>query len=202
MDGTTRARYVPRAESRKPANREDVMGRNATWLSILGALAVVGVGATGLLGTVGAQTAGDREAIRQDQRDVRAAHHRLMNAYGSMDAGEILNLLADAESVHLFHPRGNLDFEGKDTIKWGLQRMWERVGPAAWLDEAHNRVVVEGNVAWHTYYMSMRWEERDESIDARGTEIWVRRDGGWRLMHAHWSENQADDPPRTRPEID
>ncbi len=163
-----------------------------TWRAVaagtVGLLIVIGV-LGGLVAS--ARGAASDDALEADRQAVRAAHERLMKAYSTMKVEHVTRLLDDSEDLRLFHPRGTLDFESISVVEWGLEQMWSRVGAAEWLDESANQVVVNGDVAWHTYAMRVQWK-KGADIKARGTEIWIRRDDGWRLTHAHWSEN--DEP--------
>jgi ketosteroid isomerase-like protein len=68
--------------------------------------------------------------------------------------------------------------------------MFERLGNASWT-EVHPALFVEGDVAWLTSHVLVESPEVERKFVGRGTEIWIRRDGQWRLVHGHWSEHPA-----------
>lgn len=119
------------------------------------------------------------------------AHRALIEAYATTDVDELAALLAPSEDLLIFHPRGNLEFQGLPDVRRGLEQMLKDVGPSTFTDEWPKHLVVHGDVAWYTYEITMQWDGADKGITARGTEIWVEHAGGWRLAHAHWSELRA-----------
>ena len=124
-----------------------------------------------------------------DVAAVLEAHDHLMRAYAAVDAPGVSALLDPSADLFIFHPRGNLEFGNFPDASRGLEHMFGRVGPSTWSNESSQRVTVRDDVAWYTYYLEMEWGGSTEPMSARGTEIWVRRASGWRLIHGHWSED-------------
>jgi len=162
-----------------------------------------------VLGSVGPvlgqdeEMAGDAEAASEvvatpsgDEAAVLEAHSHLMRAYAAVDAPAMSALLDPSADLFIFHPRGNLEFGNFPDASRGLEYMFSRLGPSTWSNETSQRVTVRDDVAWYTYYLDMEWGGSTEPMSARGTEIWVKRASGWRLIHGHWSE----DPGMSAPE--
>lgn len=66
----------------------------------------------------------------------------------------------------------------------------QRTGGEPPLFEGHNqRVTVNGDSAWVTYRLKMIGRIYGEPLpeDARGTEIYQKIDGEWKMVHGHWS---------------
>ena len=88
----------------------------------------------------------------------------------------------------IFHPFLENRFNGIGEVDQGLSRMFGELGSVSWL-EAHGKIVMEGNVGWFTSHVLIKSPALPNPFVGRGTEIWVHGPGGWRLKHAHWSEN-------------
>jgi len=131
----------------------------------------------------------------EERAAVMTAHRDLLTAYATADIDALAGLMNPSEDLLIYHPRGNLQFKSLPSVRHGLERMLNRVGPLTWSDERNNHVVVSGDVAWHTYELGMAWSGDVDPIDVRGTEIWLQRAGGWRLVHAHWSESTPTSHP-------
>jgi len=121
---------------------------------------------------------------------VIAAHDRLMDALRSGD-GDALEALLDREpGLLIFHPRVEPRFEDVEAIRKAFARMTKAMGPAEWT-EVHRSVRVHGEVGWHTSHLAIESPNLPEPFLGRATEIWVHRPEGWRLVHAHWSEQPS-----------
>jgi hypothetical protein len=146
---------------------------------------------TALLFTSARAEEADGRPESPDVVAVREAHTKLLQAYASVNVDDLTALLEPSKRLLIFHPRGDLSFDSLPSVRWGIERMMSKVGPSTWLNESHSKINVVGDVAWHTYYMTMEWDGLAEPIRTRGTEIWVRHAAGWRLVHAHWSERHV-----------
>lgn len=129
-----------------------------------------------------------RRDVGQDVAAVVAAHKALVRAYESGDGAAFLGLLDPTPQLVVFHPFLQNRFDGIDTAREEIPKMFARLGPSEWTD-VHSAVVVEGDAAWLTGQVLVEPANRERPFIGRGTEIWVRRDDGWRLAHGHWSPN-------------
>lgn len=125
---------------------------------------------------------------RSDEGAVIAAHRDLIRAFQEGDADAVLELLVPNERLLIFHPFLENRFGGYDETRAGLTRMFERVKDVEWT-EVHQTLDMEGNVAWFTSQILVKASGIEPPFVGRGTEIWIRHHGDWRLSHAHWSEH-------------
>lgn len=132
-----------------------------------------------------ATTAG---AAPADPAGVVEAHDTLMSALRAGDAAALEALLDRSGGTLLFHPRVQPRFDDPGEIRKDFGRMIARLGSAEWT-EVHRSVRVVGEVGWHTSHLALESGSLAEPFLGRATEIWVRQPEGWRLAHAHWSEN-------------
>jgi ketosteroid isomerase-like protein len=155
---------------------------------VLGAfLAGCSGGETGSAGSAaGAEPAASD--VAEDERGVIAAHKALINAMEAGDVAAVTALMDPSSGLVIFHPFVENRFDGIGEVDAGLGTMFGHLGPLSWT-EAHAAFDIEGDVAWMTSHVLIKNAEMEGPFVGRGTEIWVRRPGGWRLTHAHWSEN-------------
>ena len=125
---------------------------------------------------------------RSDEGAVISAHRALIRAFQEGDAEAALGLLEPKESLLIFHPYLENRFDGYEEVREGLTRMMRRLSDLEWT-EVHQALDIEGNVAWVTYQILVKAPGLETAFVGRGTEIWVRRHGQWRLAHGHWSEH-------------
>ena len=125
---------------------------------------------------------------RSDEGAVISAHRNLIRAFQDGDVETALSLLEPTDSLLIFHPFLENRFDGYEETREGLTRMLARVTDTEWT-EVHQALDMEGNVAWLTSQILVKAPGLDPPFVGRGTEIWVRRHGQWRLTHGHWSEH-------------
>ena len=77
-------------------------------------------------------------------------------------------------------------FDGIEEVREAMGRMFARLGGAEWSDH-HLIALVEGDVAWITAQVAVESPSLDPPLIGRGTEIYVRKPDGWKLVHGHWS---------------
>lgn len=123
-----------------------------------------------------------------DEAGLIAAHKELIQAYEKADPEQIAALLDPTRRLHIFHPFLENRFDGIEHAKEGLGRMMARLGETSWT-EVHPSVMTEGNLGWITSQVLIKSANLDEPFVGRGTEIWIKYDDGWRLIHGHWSIN-------------
>lgn len=161
-------------------------------------LVLLGLGCGEPVGTEG-EGAGPREAL-EDRKEVIQAHRAFISAYESGDAAAIAAMLSTDPQPLVFHPLTEGRFDGADAISEALPRMFEKLGGVEWTD-IHPAIDVEGDVAWLSFHVIAQSANMGEPFVGRGSEVWVRRDDGWKLAHAHLSQNpeleqEAATPPR------
>jgi hypothetical protein len=125
---------------------------------------------------------------RSDEGAVIAAHRELIRAFQEGDTESALGQLVPNASLSIFHPFLENRFDGYEETREGLARMLDRVEGMEWT-EVHQTLDLEGNVAWLTSQILVKAPGLEPPFIGRGTEIWVRLHGNWRLTHAHWSEH-------------
>lgn len=130
----------------------------------------------------------DLPADGEDEMGVIAAHQALIAAMEAGDVAAVTALMDPTANLLVFHPFVENRFDGIGEVDEGLDVMFGHLGPVSWT-EAHSSLDMEGNVAWMTSHVLIKTPEMPGPFVGRGTEIWVLRPGGWRLTHAHWSEN-------------
>jgi len=173
--------------------RIEIQNRRLNPLLILATL-VLGVSVAGCPGSGGgpdpAASANepDRPADGEDERGVITAHKALIAAMEAGDVAAVTALMDPSSNLILFYPFVENRFDGISEVDEGLGAMFGQLGPLSWT-EAHATMDIDGNVAWMTSHVLIKTPEMPGPFVGRGTEVWVRRPGGWRLTHAHWSEN-------------
>lgn len=126
-------------------------------------------------------------ATEGDERDgLLEAHLALMRAFENGDADSLTRLLDESGGLLVFHPMKADRFDGIEQVQEGLSTMFSREGSRTW-SEYHPLLQVAGDVGWITSHSTIEAPTRKESVAMRGTEVWRRRAGTWRLVHAHWS---------------
>lgn len=128
------------------------------------------------------------EAAAPDEMGLIAAHKSLIQAMEAGDVAALTALLDPSPDLLIFHPFMENRFNGIGEVDQGLSKMFEELGTLNWT-EAHGKIDLHGNVGWITSHVLIRSAALPNPFVGRGTEIWVHGPGGWRLNHAHWSEN-------------
>jgi len=128
------------------------------------------------------------DAEGPDEMGLIAAHKAFIAAMESGDVAGLTALLDPSPSLIIFHPFLENRFNGIGEVDQGLSRMFVELGSVSWT-EAHGKIDMEGNVGWLTAHVLIKSPALPTPFVGRGTEIWVHGPGGWRLKHAHWSEN-------------
>lgn len=124
----------------------------------------------------------------RDRRELIEAHLALIAAYESADVEGFVALLDASPDLLVFHPALENRFDGIEDIRENLGRMFSRLRSSSWL-EFHPNAIVNGDVGWITAHVLIESQGLPAPFVGRGTEIWVRREAGWRLVHGHWSAN-------------
>jgi len=138
-------------------------------------------------GEAGTEPSPDRQL---EEGAVIAAHRSLIRAFEQRDVDAVTALLESRPDLLIFHPFVENRFDGYDEVREGLGRMFQRLSSLEWT-EVHQAIQIEGNVAWITSQVLVQSPDLESPFVGRGTEIWVKRRGDWRLNHGHWSEHAS-----------
>ncbi len=157
----------------------------SAWLPLL--VGLVGVAVVGCSASSGLRRHDDAK-VAKDAAAVVAAHEALIRAYEAGDVDGFVGLLDPSPGLLIYHPRLVHRYTGIDEVVGSLPRMFGRLRGASWVD-AHTAVHVDGDVAWLNSHILIEAPGMMEPFVGRGTEIWLRRGGAWRLAHGHWSPN-------------
>jgi ketosteroid isomerase-like protein len=167
---------------------------NRQWLPFLLAAAVCAVligCATGGSEEGAAASAGEGAALGEsDEMGLISAHKALIKAMEASDVAAVTALVDPSADLIVFHPFLENRFDGIGEVDEGLGRMFEQLGGLTWT-ESHAAIGLEGNAGWVTSHVMIKSGAFERSFVGRGTEIWVNGPGGWRLKHAHWSQNAS-----------
>lgn len=146
--------------------------------------------AAGMIGGCGPAEQAEPPAAdpAESRGEVLAAHEALVAAYERTDAEAFRALIDDGSGFLVFHPLTESRFDEETVAEGGLDRMFGQIRGAHWTD-VHLDVGVHGNTAWVTSHVLLESASLDAPFVGRGSEVWVRRPDGWRLVHGHWSEN-------------
>jgi len=132
-------------------------------------------------------SAGPSDAdVARAQQEVIAAHEALVKAYETGNIDAYVALLAPAPELLIFHPAMENRFDGVEEVRRHMAKMFKDFSGAEWTD-FHPVVEVDGNVGWITSQVTISSLSFKSPFVGRGTEIWVRRHGEWKLAHGHWS---------------
>ena len=129
----------------------------------------------------------DREA-----QEIMRLHRELVNANGPLDSTYLRRRVTAVPDELVWYNLNGSVYVGQDHIV----ALWDMLAAAMGGQAAMNaelrdeRVEVDGDVAWVTYlnhYQADFGNLGSFNAGMRATEIWRRRDGGWQLVHAHFS---------------
>jgi len=116
------------------------------------------------------------------------AHLALIGAFENRDVDAFLGLLDPSSQTLIFHPLLENRFDGSDRVREAVPRMFANLSDVSWTD-VHPTVMIQGDVAWMTSELLVTSSHMSDPFIGRGTEVWILRDNGWRLIHAHWSKH-------------
>ena len=160
--------------------------RTSRFVALVGLLALLTTACSSPAPPAGTDTAQSDPVA--DRASVVKAHEAVLAAMESSDGAALEALLDDGPDLLVFHPAIETRFDGRTEISEGLSRMLGRGGSID-IVEVHLQVQVVGDVAWLTSHLLLELPGTDDAFTGRGTEVWRRRDDGWRLVHAHWSNH-------------
>lgn len=164
--------------------------------SLVRALGVAGLlGLAALPACSGNETEGraPRSEPRADQAEMELlkAHDAFVGALRDADVEGAAAFLDPSPELVLFPVDGSARLEGFEQAKQGLKALFRALGPAEWT-VVHVSPTVHGGAGWLTYHFAVETGGGAEPLLGRGTEIWVRRADGWKLVHGHWSRDPTE----------
>ena len=127
-------------------------------------------------------------ASAEEEQSLIDAHLALIAAFQNLDADAFVALLEPTQPLLIFHPLLENRFDGRDEAREGVARMFSRMDDVSWTD-VHPTVMIRGELAWVTSQILVTSSHMSDPFVGRGTEIWIRGDDGWKLIHGHWSEH-------------
>lgn len=149
---------------------------------VLGVAGLVACSCSGPAPDTGGPAATDNE----DSSAVIEAHQRFVRAIETSDTVGLTRLLDPSAELLVFHPRVDSRIDGIEEAARGFEKMLGRGASTDWT-EVHAMVNRHGDVAWLTSHVVLESSALPEPFLGRGTEIWIRRTDGWKLVHGHWS---------------
>ena len=131
--------------------------------------------------------------MSSDEQQIRELHEGFLAANNTGDTAFLRKHMAPGADVLTWYNLNQSNYLGVDHIC----ELWDFLRGATEGKEARSaacdeRVAVSGDAAWVTY--GLRFQADFGALgkvdqDARATEIWQRRDGGWRMVHFHCSNH-------------
>ncbi|GFG73191.1 YybH family protein [Mycobacterium botniense] len=126
-----------------------------------------------------------------DVAQIMRLHREFVEANGPLDSSYLRRRVTATPGELVWYNLNGSVYRGQDHIA----ELWDALasnmsGPASTTELRDEHVEVVGDVAWVTYLNHYRSDFGDLGscdCDMRATEIWRRRDGEWRLVHAHFS---------------
>jgi ketosteroid isomerase-like protein len=154
----------------------------------VGAAGALGLALAALPACSGLETDGTASrAPAAEDGAALVAHEAFLDALRAGDAAAASTFLDSSPELLLFPVSGRSRLEGAGEAKAGLEAMLRGLGPAEWT-VVHARPTVRPGAMWMTYLFAVETERSAEPLLGRGTEVWVRRGGEWKLAHGHWSQ--------------
>lgn len=134
-------------------------------------------------GTLGAQ---DRATTARDAEEVKAT---LVAMWAAIEEGDVERYASYIHpEITVFGENDVYLAEGKELEVRGVADWVERA-PGVHTEMHQPQVTVRGDVAWITYYWTDSGVQDGERFSTRGksTRIFVREDGRWLCIHAHFT---------------
>ena len=118
---------------------------------------------------------------------VKAANLRFYQAFGSLDLDEMDQVWENSARTMCVHPGWRLLTGWRD-----IRSSWEGIFYNTTLMHftiTDTRVVIQGDSAWVSFVenISSVMDGRATNFGVQATNVFVRGDGGWRMVHHHAS---------------
>ncbi len=124
----------------------------------------------------------------QDEAAVRAVIDREVAAFNGEDLKALSEIWAQNEEITLVDVPPPGLFDGWSRIAGAFRDFFDRVSEIH-LTVDDVRIRVSGDIAYATYGWAMTGKVGERPLVDRGraTAVYRRVDGGWRMVHAHYS---------------
>jgi ketosteroid isomerase-like protein len=130
------------------------------------------------------------KADAQTEAEVLATLNAAMEAYERREMDVLLDYLApDLDVIQFGMSAANAKRVGREELKAEFESDWA-ASEAASCDIGWHSVSVAGSAAWVAAEALFHWKEADEpeeTIQARLTVVFEKREGRWLWMHSHFS---------------
>ncbi|NKB70205.1 MAG: DUF4440 domain-containing protein [Candidatus Latescibacteria bacterium] len=130
------------------------------------------------------------KADTQTETEVLATLNEAMEAYKRRDMDALLGYLAPGQEVIQFGMSvANAKRIGREALKAEFENDWA-ASEAASCDIGWHSVSTAGSAAWVAAEAQFHWKEAgepEETIPARLTVVFEKRDGRWLWVHSHFS---------------
>ena len=122
-----------------------------------------------------------------ETRAVMAANLRFYDAFGSMDIQEMEKAWETSDRVLCVHP-GWQPISGWEPVRESWQRIFENT-TLMHFTITDARIVVHGDCAWVCCVENITSvvDGRASNFGVQATNVFVRGDDGWRMVHHHAS---------------
>jgi ketosteroid isomerase-like protein len=130
----------------------------------------------------------------QDKDALLRLHREFLEANEPLDSGYLRTMCVEGADELVWFNLNQSNYYGLDHIA----QLWDMLrailaGQRGEISELRDeRVEVEGDMALITYHLRYKGDFGNLgsfNTGARGTEVWRRRDGDWKLLHGHWSSH-------------
>lgn len=130
----------------------------------------------------------------QDRDELLHLHREFLQANEPLDSDYLRTMCVDGAEELVWFNLNQSNYYGLEHIA----QLWDMLkailaGQKGEVSELRDeRVEVEGDMALITYQLRYKGDFGNLgsfNTGARGTEVWRRRDGTWKLLHGHWSSH-------------
>src|ERR1051325_9576934 len=139
-------------------------------------------------------TVADDATLTADQQELLRLHREFLDANEPLDSSYLRKMCVDGPGELVWFNLNQSNYYGLDHIA----QLWDMLhailaGQEGEVSELRDeRVTVEGDMALLTYYLRYKGDFGNLgtfNTGCRGSEVWRRRDGEWKLLHGHWSSH-------------
>ncbi len=131
-------------------------------------------------------------SAEQDREEILRLHREFMTANQPLDSAHLRKICVDGPDELVWFNLNQSNYYGLEHIA----QLWDMLrailaGQEGEVSELRDeRVEVEGDMALVTCQLRYKGDFGNLGTfdtDTRGTEVWRRRGGEWKLAHGHWS---------------
>lgn len=134
-----------------------------------------------------------QKSADKEQQEVLQTVREWNNSFAANDPATYFQFIHD--DITLFLPGSPYRIEGKqddrEEFEYSLKKGWTRVG---YFQELQPKVLIIGNTAIVTYHNRGTYGmgENEKTIYLKETDIMVKEDGKWKVIHIHVSPADLD----------